>query len=149
MKAAIDTNLLIYCEQVSPKQPIAQRLLVNVPAGDVVLPVQVCGESYNVLTRKLGVARSAALALVDQWRTIFLPAATTDAAMGTALQLSISHRLSIWDAVILAVAAEEGCELLITEDLHEGFRWRGVTVVNPFREPRSPLLDAFLSQKRA
>jgi hypothetical protein len=27
------------------------------------------------------------------------------------------------------------------------FRWRGVTVVNPFAEPISPWLDAFLDQR--
>jgi len=28
--------------------------------------------------------------------------------------------------------------------LHHGFTWRGVTVVNPFAEPRSPLLIGLL-----
>jgi len=40
--------------------------------------------------------------------------------------------MQIWDALILAVAAENRCRLLLSEDLHDGFIWRGVTVVDPF-----------------
>lgn len=49
-----------------------------------------------------------------------------------------------WDALILAVAAENHCRLLLSEDFQNGFTWRGVTVVNPFVEPRSPLLAGWL-----
>ena len=31
---------------------------------------------------------------------------------------------------------QAGCRLLLSEDLHEGFTWAGVTVVNPFSSPR-------------
>ena len=33
---------------------------------------------------------------------------------------------------------------LLSEDFHSGFTWRGVTVVNPFAEPRAPLLTGLL-----
>jgi predicted nucleic acid-binding protein len=38
----------------------------------------------------------------------------------------------MWDALIMSVAAENKCRLLISEDFQNGFTWRGVTVVNPF-----------------
>jgi hypothetical protein len=44
----------------------------------------------------------------------------------------------------MAVAAENRCRLLLSEDLQIGFTWRGITVVNPFSEPSSPLLDNIL-----
>jgi predicted nucleic acid-binding protein len=37
------------------------------------------------------------------------------------------------DAIILAAAVEARCDLLLSEDLQDGFAWRGVVVTNPFR----------------
>ncbi len=61
------------------------------------------------------------------------------------MDLSAEHRLSFWDALIFSVAAEAGCRLLLTEDLQDGFTWRGVTAVNPFAEKRHPLLATALA----
>jgi hypothetical protein len=36
--------------------------------------------------------------------------------------------------------------MLRATDLHEGFTWAGVTVVNPFSSPRHALLNALLGQ---
>ncbi len=64
------------------------------------------------------------------------------------IDLAVRHRLSIWDAVVTASAADAGCDLLLSEDLHAGFRWRGLSVLNPFDDPMSPLPDASLDQAR-
>jgi predicted nucleic acid-binding protein len=54
--------------------------------------------------------------------------------------LVVPHQLAGWDALVLNVSAEGGARLLLTEDLHHGFSWRGVRVVNPLIEPQdSPL----------
>ena len=63
-----------------------------------------------------------------------------------AADLAAVHRLRIWDSLMVAVAAEGGCRLLLSEDLQDGFSWRGVTVVNPFAATRHPLLDAVLGE---
>lgn len=47
---------------------------------------------------------------------------------------------------MLSVAAESRCRMLLSEDLRHGFTWRGVTVVNPFSEPRDPLLERAFSR---
>jgi predicted nucleic acid-binding protein len=64
--------------------------------------------------------------------------------MVAAADLAVDHKLSIWDAVIMAAAAEAGCRLLLSEDLQEGFTWRGVTVANPFATRRHALLNNLL-----
>ncbi|MBP0661679.1 hypothetical protein J8J07_22440, partial [Mycobacterium tuberculosis] len=58
--------------------------------------------------------------------------ATTPTAFDRALVLAVEQHLQVWDALILAVAEEAGCETLLSEDLQDGFRWRRLTVVNPF-----------------
>jgi len=50
----------------------------------------------------------------------------------------------------LSAAAAADCRLLLTEDLQDGFTWRGVTVTNPFVPTRHELLSALLEDgKRA
>lgn len=46
--------------------------------------------------------------------------------------------------MILAVAADAGSRLLLSEDLHDGFTRRGVTVTDPFAAQRHPLLLSVL-----
>jgi len=52
----------------------------------------------------------------------------------------------MWDAHVMAVAAENRCRIVLSEDLQNAFTWRGVTIVNPFLPDESPLLAAVLSQ---
>ncbi len=64
--------------------------------------------------------------------------------MLAAADLATDHQLSIWDSVILSAAAEAGCRLLLSEDLQDGFTWKGVTVTNPFASSKHELLSALL-----
>ena len=64
--------------------------------------------------------------------------------MRMALDLAADHQMPIWDALILAVAADQKCRLLLSEDFQQGFTWRGVTVLNPFQTPQHALLAAVL-----
>jgi len=146
LRAAIDTNVLVYVEERSPKGDQARKFIVTLPPSHTVLPVQVCGELFNVLTRKTGLTAAAALNFINNWRTSFIPVETTERVLAAAFELTSLHHFRIWDAVIMSAAAEADCELLLSEDLQDGFRWRGVTVVNPFAPQPSPLLQAFLAQ---
>ena len=58
--------------------------------------------------------------------------------------LVVPLQLANWDALVLNVSAEGGARLLLTEDLHHGFSWRGVRVVNPLIEPQDSLLRQLL-----
>jgi predicted nucleic acid-binding protein len=70
---------------------------------------------------------------------------TSAKVMLSAADLATDHQLSIWGAVILSAAAEGGCRLLLSQDLQEGFTWKGVTVTNPFATPRHELLTGLLT----
>jgi predicted nucleic acid-binding protein len=65
--------------------------------------------------------------------------------MVNATDLATDHGLTIWDSVVLAAAAEAGCRLLLSEDLQDGFTWRGVTVTNPFAPTLHPILAGLLA----
>lgn len=147
MIVALDTNLLAYAEGVndSARQATALKIIQALPDGAVILPVQVLGELFRVLTAKLKRSAGDARAAILSWRDAMPVHDTTDQALVSAMDLVADHGLQIWDALILAVAADARCRLLLSEDLQDGFTWRGVTVVNPFAATPHPLLAALLS----
>lgn len=147
MIVALDTNLLAYAEGVndSARQAKALEIIQALPEGAVILPVQVLGELFRVLTAKVKRSAVDARAAILSWRDAMPVHDTTDQALMAAMDLVADHNLQIWDALILAVAADARCRLLLCEDLQDGFTWRGVTVVNPFVAQPHPLLAALLS----
>ena len=151
MRVALDTNILAYAEGVngSVRKKLALDLLQQLPQDSVVLPVQALGELFHVLVRKAGWSPSKARATILSWQDAFPIVETSIVVMLAATDLAADHRLSIWDAVIFSAAAEGGCRLLLSEDLHDGFTWNGVTVSNPFADSTHPLLRALLSSKNA
>jgi predicted nucleic acid-binding protein len=94
MRAALDTNLLIYAKGFwdEARVSVTRRLLNQLSEADLLVPLQ----------------------------------------------------LASWDALVLNVSAEGGARLPLTEDLHQGFSWRGVRVVNPLIEPQDSLLRQLL-----
>jgi predicted nucleic acid-binding protein len=141
---AIDTNVLAYAEGAGDEKRRAQAvaLMRRLPEAAIVLPVQVLGELYRVLVGKLGQPPAQARDTVLHWSDAFAVRDSTWAAMQSAFDLSAAHGLAIWDSLILSVAAEQRCRVLLSEDMQEGFTWRGTTVVNPFAQPAHALLRA-------
>lgn len=150
MRVALDTNVLVYAEGIGDdlRCRAALSLVERLPGADVVLPAQVLGELSRVLTAKAKRSPAQARDAVLGWADSFEVADSTWFAFQAALDLTVDHRLPMWDALILAVAAENHCRLLLSEDFQEGFTWRGVTVANPFTSERSPLLTGLLRAPR-
>ena len=147
MKAALDTNVLAYAEGLGdePRCERARTLVARVAVEQVLLPAQALGELFRVLTGKAGFSAAAARTALLSWSDSFEVADSTWSAFQGALDIVADHGLQIWDALILSVAAENHCRLLLSEDLQDGFTWRGVTVVDPFKEAPDPLLEELVS----
>jgi predicted nucleic acid-binding protein len=147
VRVALDTNVMAYAEGVDDDrmQAIAMDLVLSLPPGSTILPIQTLGELFNVLVRKGGRSRDAARAAVLKWRDGFPVIETSAAIMLAATDLAVDHRLNIWDSVILSAAAQAGCRLLLSQDFQNGFTWNGVTVTDPFLAPRHPLLEALIA----
>lgn len=145
MRVALDTNVLVYAEGVNGKdmKNKAVALLSALPASAVLVPTQVFAELYNVLVRKGKQSLTAAEESVIQWRNQYSCIDTSASVLDASLELATNHQFTIWDGIVLASAAQGGCRLLLSEDLHDGFSWRGVTVANPFLDSRHPLLPSF------
>ncbi len=148
MRVALDTNVLAYAEGVngSPMQKAALTLIESLPDGTIVLPVQTLGELFNLLVRKAGRSADQAHLSILSWRDAFPLVETSATVMLAAADLAKDHQMGIWDAVIFSASAEAGCRLLLSEDLNDGFTWRGVTVTNPFAKGKHELLKGLLHE---
>jgi predicted nucleic acid-binding protein len=71
-------------------------------------------------------AISDVLALVDP------PLALTLELHAAARALAEDHRLSFYDALIVAAALGAGCDTLFTENMQHGRSFGGLSIVNPF-----------------
>jgi predicted nucleic acid-binding protein len=147
MKIALDTNVLAYAEGTNGTimRDKALELIQRLPPNAIVLPVQALGELFHVLVREAKRPPGRARAAVLSWRDSYAVMETSAAVMIGATDLASDHGLTIWDSVVLAAAAEAECRLLLSEDLQEGFTWRGVTVTNPFAPALHPILAALLT----
>jgi len=148
MRIALDTNVLAYAEGANGAvmRDKALELIQRLPSDAIVLPVQTLGELFNVLVRKAKRRPSRARAAVLSWRDAYAVVETSAAVIVNATDLASDHGLTIWDSVVLAASAEAECRLLLSEDLQEGFTWRGVTVTNPFAPALHPLLAVLLNK---
>lgn len=146
MRIALDTTILAYAEGVddAARQATARLTLAGLIDQDVILPAQTLGELYNVLTRKTGVEPVDARERVAAWLDGYTMAAAGESTFLAAFDLAATHRLQFWDALIIATALEAGCALLLSEDMQDGFAWRGLMVVNPFAGARHPALARVL-----
>jgi predicted nucleic acid-binding protein len=129
----VDTNIVVYAlsGQDSAKQAVAQRLLAERGAARPSLSTQVLAETYSVLTRKLRWAPDDALAAVTLLKQLRVVALTPETQLD-ALRLTVEHRLSGWDAMVVQAALQAGCDTLFSEDLQPGRRFGSLEVVNPF-----------------
>ena len=146
MRVALDTNVLVYAEGLGDEVrcQLAGELIAKLNPTDSIVAVQVLGELSRVLTSKMKKSGSEVRDLLLSWSDGVVVADTTWTAFQSAMDLSVDHQISMWDALILAVAAENKCRLLLSEDFQNGVTWRGVTVVNPFETKAKPykLLEA-------
>ena len=148
MRLALDTNILAYAEGVGDETRCsgAINLIERLPPEVVILPAQTLGELFRVLTGKAGREPGFSREVIMSWADSFEVAESSWTAFQAAMDLAVDHQLQIWDALIMAVAAENRCRLLLSEDLHNGFTWRGISVVNPFTSPLPPLLQRFFEK---
>jgi predicted nucleic acid-binding protein len=149
VKLALDTNILAYAEGIDGTERHAQAmaLVARIPQDAGVIPAQVLGELFNVLVRKAGRSRETARDAMLSWRDAFSTAPTEPATILLAADLAADHQLGIWDSVILATASQAGCRFLLSEDMQDGFTWGGVTIINPFCETASPMLESLLGDQ--
>lgn len=130
----IDTNVLLYAGSGAPedrtKRNTARSLLGRPGIG---FSAQVLQEFYHaaVCKKRLGITHTAALTILGSLAPFPVLPVTRELVLAAA-DIRERHRISYWDAAIVAAARELGCHTLYSEDLNPGQDYDGVRVVNPF-----------------
>lgn len=128
-----DTNILVYALSADPlKADRSERLLV----GGGVISVQVLNEFVSVATRKFGLSFEEAREALSRFRAACDVVPLDIETHEDGLNIAQRHRLSIYDAMIVAAAQRGGCRSLWSEDLADGAVYAGLVVRNPFRPHR-------------
>ena len=148
MRVAFDTNFLIYLESRlgEPRGEIARDLLGKIPDSSIILSAQVLGEYVRVSVFKQDRPIPEVRRRLLQWIDGYSVVATTPQIVTQAVDLVETRSISLWDAIVVASAADAGCRILLSEDMQAGFSWAGVTIVNPFTTPPDDLLVALLAK---
>lgn len=130
MKAALDTNILIYAYADDPRTDVARELLLK--GGRV--SVQALNEFANVARRKLGLS----------WEEIEIAVADIVMLCGDPVPLDLDvhlagrayaerYTLSLYDGLMIAAAVQADCDVLYSEDMHDGLVVADrLRIVNPF-----------------
>lgn len=133
----VDTNILVYARHAAEvrKQSIAadwlRRLWIERRGRT---SMQVLGEYYTTVTRKLRPAMTADDAWADvQTFLTWAPQPIDGDVLMRAREIERRYRLSWWDSTIVAAARLQDCALLLTEDLQDGMVIDGLKVLDPFR----------------
>ena len=142
----VDTSVLVYARDRTEqeKQQAAARWMGELWAtrrGR--LSFQVLQEYYVTATRKLEPPRARELVKADvlalhAWKPVQVDLALLERAWG----LEERYGFSWSDAQVVAAALAARCTYLLTEDLQDGQRVDGLTIVSPFlRSPGSIIGD--------
>jgi len=134
----LDTNIFVYSfdhSAAAKARKSAQLIREALTTQKGVISYQVVQEFFNVALRRFSQPMHAADA--EQYlSTVFRPLLgvhTSQALYAEALHLHAQDGLSWYDSLIVAAAIQARCDLLYTEDLQHGQRFRNLQVKNPFR----------------
>jgi predicted nucleic acid-binding protein len=127
----LDTNVLVYAYVDDKRSDRAQGLLND----RFIIGVQTLNEFANVLSyRRNWSWPNIAQASHDLQALASVVCDTTAADHNAAFHLAVRYRISIYDALMLAIALTAGCTTFYSEDLHHSLVVEDrLTILNPFR----------------
>ncbi len=134
MRSFFDTNVLVYAD--AGDEPVKQQRALTLIAearlrGEAVVSTQVLQEFSNVALRRLHLPPSLVAERLRFYAGFEVISVTAD-LIAEAIDLHVSRKLALYDALILRAAIAAGCGRLWSEDMHNGLRLGGLQVANPF-----------------
>ena len=134
-KIFIDTNILVYAlDKADPeKQEIARELLRKTESDRLgVISTQVLQEYYVIATRKLKVDPELTKRIISSLSKLEV-VVIGQPIIEKAIDISISNKISFWDALIVSSAIAARCRIIWTADLSHGQSINKIKIVSPFK----------------
>jgi len=135
-KVFFDTNILVYAydKNEPEKREIAKQLIrEHAGNGNLVLSTQVMQEFYVTVTvvAKQSLTKDVASEIVNDLAEFPLVQVNKD-IIKLAMKRHQTKVFSFWDSLIVEVALQAKCSILLSEDMHDGFVIGRMTIHNPF-----------------
>jgi predicted nucleic acid-binding protein len=131
----VDTNVLLYAQDPrdAGKQRAAQTWLAQCWRRECGrISTQVLNEMYANLQRVAPSIGPAGARDVSRRYRAWKPWLVDESTIDLAWLIQDGHAVSYWDALMVAAAIQQGCSLLLTEDLQHGQQIDAVRITSPF-----------------
>lgn len=125
-----DSHILLYA---AGRDPVKAGLARSRIADGGMISVQVLNEVANVARKKLGLDWDGIERLLEPFLASLTVVDVTVATHVQGLAVGRRYQLAVYDSMIVAAALACGCDILWSEDMHDGLIVeRQLTIRNPF-----------------
>jgi len=125
-----DTNVLLYL--ISDDIAKSRKLDVHLIGGGLI-SVQVLNEFLNVSRKKYGLEASQIRPFLAVLRDTLSVVPVTARTHDIGLDIIERYKLSTYDAMIVAAALDNECDVVFSEDMQDGMLFFGqVRIIDPF-----------------
>jgi predicted nucleic acid-binding protein len=126
-----DTNILVY---IASGDPVKADRAEKIVADGGTISVQVLNELTNVARRKMRLSWPETRAFLSLMRALLPVHPITIEVHETGLVMAERYGVSTYDAMIVASALHADCDVLWSEDMHDGLVIENrLRISNPFR----------------
>ena len=130
-KIALDSNILIYNHSLNWEEKMIISL--NFFNENPVVSTQVISEYLNVMRKKFKIEKNELMLLSSSWLEKCTVQPVVLSTVKLAQNLIKKYDFQIFDGIIVASALEANCDILYSEDMHNGLIVENVLkIVNPF-----------------
>ena len=134
LRSFFDTNILVYADDEAA--PAKQRKALDLIKEHLrqrtgALSLQILQEYFVAAEGKLKLDAVLVRQKIEIYTRFYVAEPRIDDILA-AIDLRRLNRVSFWDALVLRMAKQAGCTVLLTEDLKHGQVIDGVRIVNPF-----------------
>ena len=137
-RVTIDSNIWAYAfmEGDDRRSVVAKSLIESYKRSrnKIIISTQIVNEVCNVMLKKGGVNSSDVNGYIDYFYTKTNVVLVREDSIRLAAQLRFDQSLSFWDSLIVAIALENDCDTLYSEDMQHGLEIEQLRIVNPFHE---------------
>ncbi len=146
LTVCFDTNLLIYAfTPDDDRHTLASRIVTVLSGRKSPLPEQVLREFLAVAHRKKFMPGEPAREVVGTLSRRFEIIRGEPQDIVTASSLAERYQLQYYDALICVVAGRAGTTVLLTQDMQDGFRVGGLTIIDPFAPRNARALEQLIA----
>jgi predicted nucleic acid-binding protein len=133
-KIFLDTNIILYAYSMEQhKQKIAEDILNKY--DDIYISKQVINETINILIKKFTLPLKDIENVVKELEKELIVLDFDIKTQLKALKLKQNYNLQFYDALVVATALENSCNILYSEDMQNNLIIeKSLKIVNPFTQ---------------